>query len=514
MSPVAIPFLVAALNDEDIEVQRAAAGRLAELSPVVPLDEHVVGLLLGHRDPSVAWQAISDWAYGGTAPIAAVPFLTQLLQDPLACRKFRFEDQDFSEFPEWDTRNTLVRALGTVQPPAVDVLLAASHDESPAVRRLAAEILAEQAADDPRTVVALRNLLHDGEHLTRIAAAGLLIKLCPNDTAAGHELLSALESAAETSMEAHRILHAIHPPFAGEVEFLCGLLDRREPGRAEGAADLLGELGPHAGVAIPRLLRLLDNAHSTGTLSVITALGRIGSREAVPRFITALSHPDPSIRVEAARALWRTEPSEQAIDVLIDNIQDIESYSFDSAAEAIAEIGPPAARAVPLLIDSLKPGDAFFAIFAKSLVAKALGAIGPASEPAIPYLLRAVLCNVPVLIHPHAAQALGQIGDRGIAPLVEALSDNSIRTRVRVAEAIGEIGPAATAAVPGLVAMLDDMDLAAQVSAAEALGHIGKNASPAKRALRNLLGSKSNLLRCTARHALERIAGIEIKPFR
>ena len=40
---------------------------------------------LGIAIPPWRGQAILDWAYGGTAPTAAVPFLTQLLQDPLAC---------------------------------------------------------------------------------------------------------------------------------------------------------------------------------------------------------------------------------------------------------------------------------------------------------------------------------------------------------------------------------------------------------------------------------------------
>jgi HEAT repeat protein len=73
--------------------------------------------------------------------------------------------------------------------------------------------------------------------------------------------------------------------------------------------------------------------------------------------------------------------------------------------------------------------------------------------------------------------------------LIAALDDPDQRADVRwlAAGALGKIGPAAAASVPGLIKLLDDRDPSARQSAADALGEIGAAAGPAIPALIKVL---------------------------
>jgi HEAT repeat protein len=165
--------------------------------------------------------------------------------------------------------------------------------------------------------------------------------------------------------------------------------------------------------------------------------------------------------------------------------------------DVIADIGPPARRAVPALIRAFAGG--------RRQAAAALGAMGPASADAVPYLVEAILNDDTCCSWREISEALGKIGPAGITPLIDALSSKNVRVRVAAAECIGEIGPPAAAAVPRLMAMLVEDDLAAQVNAIKALGQIGTEARPARRLLRKLLDRKNYWVCRKAGQALKRI---------
>jgi hypothetical protein len=74
------------------------------------------------------------------------------------------------------------------------------------------------------------------------------------------------------------------------------------------------------------------------------------------------------------------------------------------------------------------------------------------------------------------AEALGNIGPAAasaIPSLTEALLDADMDVRERAAEALGKIGPAAVLAIPSLTAALRDPDKEVRGAAVEALGKIG-----------------------------------------
>lgn len=103
----------------------------------------------------------------------------------------------------------------------------------------------------------------------------------------------------------------------------------------------------------------------------------------------------------------------------------------------------------------------------------------------------------------NAAWALGRGGlcQEAVKALVEALGDEDWRVRVYVADALAEMGPAASEAVPGLIENLTDQDPEdlLRSPAAEALVQIGREAVPP---LIGALATKQYDVRCLGIKAL------------
>lgn len=116
----------------------------------------------------------------------------------------------------------------------------------------------------------------------------------------------------------------------------------------------------------------------------------------------------------------------------------------------------------------------------RKLAAERLGAAGPQAEPAVPVLIAALADN-DESVYRAIANALGQIGPAAVRALIAALADND--GGVRAATALGQIGPAAEPAVPTLVNALATGRPAVAGAAVTALGQIGPAAAPAIPAL-------------------------------
>jgi HEAT repeat protein len=84
-----------------------------------------------------------------------------------------------------------------------------------------------------------------------------------------------------------------------------------------------------------------------------------------------------------------------------------------------------------------------------------------------------VLNNAHPCLHPHAADALGEIGDpQAVEALIAALQRTGHRTRVAAIRALAKIGD--QRAVGPLVSALGDGDAAIRLAAASALCTLGR----------------------------------------
>lgn len=204
--------------------------------------------------------------------------------------------------------------------------------------------------------------------------------------------------------------------------------------------DALGEIGPGAAPAIPSLQSLLPDTNRIIQIHAATALLRIrpGTREPLDMLLNALCDCDSAyrwraadglrragpgaksatvilrralkdedvrVRVTAAGALWAIEGEvESVLPVLIREMNESDqplstkfiypSYAGDShrvyAAEILAEMGPRAEAAVPVLVAAIKEVAIDFKqvspykIGVGMVSMRALGKIGPAARAALP----------------------------------------------------------------------------------------------------------------------------------
>jgi HEAT repeat protein len=218
--------------------------------------------------------------------------------------------------------------------------------------------------------------------------------------------------------------------------------------------------------------------------------------------IQRLKNPDPKVRSRAADALAELGPeAKDAVPLLIKALQDDKNIGLRVAvAKALWRVGSEAKDAVPALADALRDDN----IGLRVTVANALGGIGPEAKDAVPALTDA-LRDKNIGLRVAAAKALWRVGSEAkdaVPALADALRDDNIGLRVTVANALGSIGPEAKDAVPALADALRDKNIGLRVTATSALGSIGPGAREAVPDLRIALRGQNVGLRVAAANAL------------
>jgi HEAT repeat protein len=245
-------------------------------------------------------------------------------------------------------------------------------------------------------------------------------------------------------------------------------LQEEKAGLAMEAVEVCGQLGPAAKPAVPVLIRIMrrdaqvpipvqENGQSW-SMDAARALGRIGpaAAPAVPELRKALS--DDMANTEAAKALGLIGPEARSA------VPDLEAMikrgdCQAEAALAIWRIDGNARRALGVL---LPPAKAKRTLDWRTV--QALGEMGPAAAPALPQLRK--------LLKPKPRGA----GDWSMA--------------IRAAEAVWKITGDAKEALPVLVAALGDFDQGVRGQALEVLAAMGPAAQEACPAVEKLVGDE------------------------
>ena len=258
----------------------------------------------------------------------------------------------------------------------------------------------------------------------------------------------------------------------------------REDARQAQARRLLDEIRPPSKLDdFLEWLGLARRRHRTTSFlgdyeespEIVEDLARLGP-PAIPVLTKALTDNDEDdrVRLHAALALGEMGPqAAEATPSLIQALKQRNEMIATRAASALGKIGPPAKDAVPALIDALKAGDWSLRCWA----AETLGRIGPAAKAAVPALEEALKDEQARF---YAAEALAKLGlpEKGLPVLIALLEDKSSSWREAAAEALGDIGPPAKAAIPALRGALKDEQAHVRKAAAEALKKIQADGRP------------------------------------
>ena len=457
--------LIKSTTHPDARVRRAAVRAVQKL---ITAPEQVMPLIsrqLADADPSVVMPALHTLA---DMDDAAVPFLLEALKNP----KARY----------W--ASVALTEIGPAAAPAVEPLarLAAEGETTERMQALLAlAAIGEQAAG---AAPAMIKALESDDDALQFAAAFALGSVRAADADAALELAAKDDDAflGEVAAWARARIHPADKPLLEEAvkRLRQGLRSDRPNERtaaAAGLSDLAEKLDEPARLELAtEFADLLDDESTDVELSGGAALIRLGA-SSVETLRLSLTNPARQDKVLVILASLGPT-AKPAVGDVIKLLSDSNPVTRQDAAVAIAAIGADAAAAVgeltKLLDDETAAGRAVL-----YPAAYALGRIGPAAKPAFEKLrtlaksedemLATVAVWAAVKIEPGDASLF----EMAIPALRQAIRGDREIVRLEAAVALGEIGPAAVAAIPILELVAEEDPVkAVRAAAAEALTRI------------------------------------------
>ncbi|MDQ7780410.1 MAG: HEAT repeat domain-containing protein [Planctomycetota bacterium] len=234
-----------------------------------------------------------------------------------------------------------------------------------------------------------------------------------------------------------------------------------KPEMRNAAAYVIVYFGPEAREAVADLTALLED--KVARCYAVHALGAIRDQAAaaVPALVKCLDDSDASFRAAVAGALGSVGPkAEAALAPLLKTLGDSKANVRAAAAGALGAI--KSARPVPDLIKAMNDDDDRV----KDAAMQALGEIGPPAAEAVPALVEMMRCS-------QACDALSKIGSASVPALIKAMNDDDYRVKHGAMRALGEMVPPAAEAILALVEMIEDSE------ARDALEKMGSACVPA-----------------------------------
>jgi HEAT repeat protein len=257
---------------------------------------------------------------------------------------------------------------------------------------------------------------------------------------------------------------------------LISKLTESDPLLRKSAIEVLGKFGDVR--AVDALIVALKDSDITVRVCAATALGQIADAKAAQPMIDALktensdsvrcalatsllkfrdSHPtevfnaalrfgDSATRLSELKAVAQPLGS-WAIEALVAAVADKDEHVRESVVDLLGKVGD---------VSAVKPLTACLKDFRFRVAMRARNWLVQIGTPAIEMLI-AALGDSDMKTRMHVADVLGQIGDKmAVEPLIALIKDNSkyVQEREQVAEALGQIGDAR--AVGALVSALRD----------------------------------------------------------
>jgi HEAT repeat protein len=254
--------------------------------------------------------------------------------------------------------------------------------------------------------------------------------------------------------------------------------------------------------SVPILIAALESEKNGAHYRALDALAEIGpaAKEALPAVERSLRSPDESLHSLLVYTKWRIDgDSQYAVAHLVPLLQNERERACGGAVNYLWYMGPDAKEAVPALIDAMRKHkdhglvhalDELCQWFAPEILPAFREALADPEleeqavcvlvaheedkEYLLPYLVKMLNSDPDPPIHPsqiaEILRAFGQKSKSAVPGLIRTLKSPSGYARVMAAEALGNIGPDARAALPALTEALADKDVTE--AAAEAMRRI------------------------------------------
>jgi HEAT repeat protein len=404
---IAIPALIAALEDREPAVCVAAAGALGTVG-------------------SVSANSPSGAEFGRAAATALIRGLT----DPDAAVRVAAVNALGSIGSALVTSGSGAELARIDREAVMNALAGRLRDGDVRVRRTAIGAMTSHpwGSDPPR---ALAEALKDESAENRAAVIGGLTTFRQGLDPWAQVLLRLAEHDPDPSVREralNTLNYAFKPPAvtAAVVPAFAASLRCKDARVRSLAASLLGELRADARAAIPELVRVLNEPHCAEGASY-----RIG-----PRNFDA--------GCAAASALGRIAPgsvwAKDVVAALTEVVRSGPPGRRRWAVSTLAEFGPDAEESIPILITLMHDG-ATGALGHAASAAAALGRIAPGTPSE----------------------------DRAFAALLQALRSELWMSRARALEAVRHFGPRAAEALPRIRELMNDRNAEVRYAAARSL---------------------------------------------
>jgi len=265
------------------------------------------------------------------------------------------------------------------------------------------QLVEDLASPDPAVRADAARQLGHAFNVDQVAATGHLVRaLSDSDATVREKAAEALGHSAATPEAVRALITALSDPVTGV---------RR------GAADALAAVGPAAAAAASALAVLVKDADAKVRQAAAVALGKIGTTS--PEVLDALSaalhvKDDPALRERAAHALGQPSHGEAALTLLLAALDDPDAAVRREIVHAIGAM--PATHAAHM-------------------------------EAA---LRRVIASETEANVKTEALHALVKLGAVGVAGLIDALADDDSLVRWWAIVHLGQLGTAASAAIPAL----------------------------------------------------------------
>jgi HEAT repeat protein len=435
------PALVEMLADKEMPARIRAAVALVAVDP--GQKQKVITVLVAALDKpdavSLAGPALSQMG------VDAIPYLLPHLRE-----KTGKEQQPY------------IQTLAAMGPPAVTALVKELSGRTVAGRLGAAHALRFMTYQARPAFDNLVAALNDQDAEVRFYAAMALVWIDASKAApAVPNLIAGLESANQTiRYEAVASLSQVGKPAVAGLPGLRKFL--QDPSLGLRAALAMANIDPtQAAEAVPVLTASLEAGTTKFPYAQIDALKRIGApaAAAAPALRKLLSAKEGHLRVCAAAALARVSPENvpEAVKALLAVLQD-EPYE-NPALISLGEIGPAAKEAIPYLkkvvADQKAGGDV------KNDALAALLRIDPSEVAGVLPKIKEDLQSQKPHVFREAVELLCAAAPARPEEVVPLLAGVLKDKRARhlwseVLETLGNLGPAARAAVPMLEERLKD----------------------------------------------------------